>query len=149
MLIYTIIYCSAFPVDSLANPCYGYAHLSDASRSARSTLRYYKNDNDITHGWYRFTGDAGDMMAQHEVRWDTSTYRCGSLAHGWLNGKLPNPSEGKVYRTVCFTHNGNSCWWSTKIKVKNCGNFFVYLLHGFSHFWYGGYLRYCGVGETG
>ena len=145
-MLYIVI---PFLVDSLANPCYGYSQLSDASRSVRSTPGYYTDDTGISQGWYRFTGDAGDRMAEHAVKWDTYTYRCGSLAHGWLNGNLPSTYQGKIYRTVCFTRHGNNCWWSTKIKVKNCGNFFVYLLHGFSHYWYGGYLRYCGVGKTG
>ena len=135
-------------VDSLANPCKGYKQLSNSSRSARNTPGSFTNDNNID-GWYRFTGDAGDEMAEFEVRWDNGIYRCGSRAHGWLDGNLHSPSEGKVYRTVCFTYNGNNCWRRTRIKVKNCGNFFVYLLHGLSYYRYGDYVRYCGVGETG
>ena len=136
------------PVDSVANPCQGYKTLSDSSRSARSLAGSTTNDNNI-YGWYRFMGDAGDKMAEYELNWNSGVYRCASLAHGWLNGKHPSPSERKVHRTVCFTYNGNNCWRKTKIKVRNCGNFYVYLLNGFSHDLYGTYFRYCGVKETG
>ena len=135
-------------VDSLANPCQGYKNLSDASRSARNTPKAFASDNSID-GWYRFTGDTGERMAEYEVRWDSGIFRCGSRAHGWLNGNLPTQPEGKVYRRACFTRNGMQCWRRTRIKVRNCGDFFVYLLHGFSHYRFGSYLRYCGVGETG
>ena len=132
----------------MVNPCQGYKTLTDASRSARYTVGSITNDNNI-YGWYRFMGNAGDKMADHELRWTYNVYRCASRAHGWLNGALPSQSEGKVWRTVCFTYNGNNCWRKTKIKVRNCGNFYVYLLNGFSHDLYGTYLRYCGVKETG
>ena len=135
-------------MDNLANPCQGYKTLSDASRSARSISLSTTNDNNI-YGWYRFTGDAGDKMAEYEVRWKNSVYRCASRAHGWLNGALPSQTEGKVFRTVCFTYNRSNCWKKTTIKLMNCGNFYVYLLDGFSHYRFGDYLRYCGVGETG
>ena len=135
-------------VDSLANPCKGYQQLSNASRSARNTPASFTNDNSLD-GWYRFTGVVGDRMAEYQVRWDNGIYRCGSRAHGWLNGNLPTASDGKVFRRACFAKNGRNCWRRTKVKVKNCGNFFVYLLHGFSHYRYGDYLRYCGVGKTG
>ena len=135
-------------MDSLANPCQGYIQLSDESRSARNTSGIMANDHNID-GWYRFTGGAGDRMAEYEVKWDNGIYRCGSQAHGWLNGNLPSPSEGKVAKEVCFAYGGNSCWRRTRIKVKNCGNFYVYLLQGFSYYKYDDHLRYCGVGETG
>ena len=136
------------PADLQSNPCAGYKILSDASRSARNTAWSVTNDNSI-YGWYRFTGDAGDRLAEHEVKWTSGVYRCASYAHGWLNGNHPSTSDGKVYRDVCFTYIGNKCWRWTRIKVRNCGSFYVYLLNGFSHDWYGSYLRYCGVGKTG
>ena len=94
-------------------------------------------------------GDAGDRLAEYELRWAYGVYRCSSRAHGWLNGDYPSPSDGKVYREVCFTYNGQKCWQRTKIKMKNCGSFSVYLLNGMSYYVHGDYLRYCGVGQTG
>ena len=135
-------------VDTLSNPCQGYKNLSDASRSARNTLGPITNDNSI-YGWYRFMGGAGDRLAEYELRWTNGTYRCASKAHGWLNGEYPSQSEGKVYREVCFTYSGTKCWQRTRIKIKNCGRFAVYLLNGMSYYKYADYLRYCGVGETG
>ena len=109
----------------------------------------FTNDNGI-NGWYRFTGSAGDRLAENEPKWASGVYRCASRAHGWLNGIHPNASEGKVYREVCFTHSGNKCWRKTRVKVKNCGgDFYVYLLHGFAHGLDGEYQRYCGVGVAG
>ena len=139
---------SCYIADTLANPCQSYKTLSDASRSARSTSGPTTDDNSI-NGWYRFMGDAGDRLAEYEVKWANGVYRCGSRAHGWMKGEYPSPSDNKVDREVCFTYNGKKCWQRTKIKVKNCGNFSVYLLNGMSYYKNGDYLRYCGVGETG
>ena len=94
-------------------------------------------------------GDAGDRLAEYEVKWTNGVYRCASRAHGWLNGIYPSASDGKVYREVCFTYSGKRCWQRTRIKMKNCGSFSVYLLNGMSYYAQSNYLRYCGVGETG
>ena len=135
-------------MDNLGNPCQGYKNLTDASRSARYIAGWITNDNNV-YGWYRFMGDAGDKLAEYELKWNNGIYRCTSRAHGWLNGDLPSQSEGKVLRTVCFTYNGNKCWRRTKTKIRNCGNFYVYLLDGLSHYRYSDNLRYCGINDTG
>ena len=94
-------------------------------------------------------GDAGDRLAEYELKWADGVHRCASKAHGWLNGEYPSPTDGKVEREVCFAYNGQKCWQRTKIKMKNCGSFSVYLLNGMSYYVHSNYLRYCGVGETG
>ena len=94
-------------------------------------------------------GDAGDRLAEYELKWADGVHRCASRAHGWLNGEYPSQSEGKVYREVCFTYNGTKCWQRTRIKIENCGNFSVYLFNGMSYYVDSDYLRYCSVGETG
>ena len=87
-------------------------------------------------------------MAEYEVKSANGVYRCASRAHGWLNGEYPSPSEGKVYREVCFAYGGNRCWLRNRIKVKNCGSFAVYLLNDMSYYKHGDFPRYCGVGKT-
>ena len=76
-------------------------------------------------GWYRFTYPAGEKLSENVVEYQ----RCGTQATGWMNGTHPvNPGE-QVTRTVCFNNgNGNTCRYSTEIKVHLCGSFYVYYL---------------------
>ena len=90
-----------------------------------------------TPAWYRFSGSAGDKMADSCVKQS----HCGTHAPGWLNGDLPLNAGQTVERTVCFHWSSSCCNWSVKIKVKKCsGNYFVYELQRppVCH------LRYCG-----
>eukprot|EP00112_Aurelia_sp_Birch-Aquarium-sp1_P009532 Seg2086.2 transcript_id=Seg2086.2/GoldUCD/mRNA.D3Y31 product="Pancreatic secretory granule membrane major glycoprotein GP2" protein_id=Seg2086.2/GoldUCD/D3Y31 len=127
---------------------HSFFNISDSSRSVLSTDGTYTHDQSI-NGWYRFSGNAGTQMIDYEPLWQSGVYRCKALALGWLSGKHPNESEGKVSRTVCFSYNGNKCWHPTTIKVKNCGNFYVYWLKGRYRLPESRYMRYCGAGDTG
>ena len=69
------------------------------------------------------------------------TYRCNTDATGWLNGGHPTVADGQVGRQVCFHYSGNCCLWSTNIKVRNCGSYYVYYLSGTPTC----ALRYCGT----
>ena len=77
---------------------------------------------DLSLGWYRFTGGAGDRLAES----CPPTRRCGTHAPGWLNGAHPTQAEGVVTREVCYHWSGSCCRWRNNIKVKNCGAFYVY-----------------------
>ena len=67
---------------------------------------------------------------------------CNTNAPGWMRGGEPKVSDLPVTRTVCFSWSTNCCYWSTSIKVRNCGSYLVYYLNSTSadgtH-----YLRYC------
>ena len=75
-------------------------------------------------GWYRFTGETGEQMPEKCV----PTGRCGTKSPGWLNGAHPSQQEGAVTREVCYHLEGNCCKWKNNIKVRNCGEFYVYEL---------------------
>ena len=70
-------------------------------------------------------------------------YRCGAYASGWLSGGHPTVADGEVSRKVCFHDYSKCCEYSTNIKVRNCGSYYVYYLNGTP----GGkcYIRYCGT----
>ena len=81
----------------------------------------------LSTDWYRFSGAAGNQMAESCV----DRYRCGTYYPGWLNGSHPTVNEGAVQRRVCFSYyvyGGDCCSLSTYIRVRNCGGFFVYQL---------------------
>ena len=69
-------------------------------------------------------------------------YRCDTYYPGWLNGSHPTVNEAVVQRRVCFGFHGHCCIYSTYIRVRNCGDFYVYQLKPLT-LWY---LRYCGNG---
>ena len=70
--------------------------------------------------------------------------RCGTFTPGWLNGSHPTVNEGVVQRRVCFGYHGHCCIYSTYIRVRNCGGFYVYQLKPLIIT--PCYLRYCGNG---
>lgn len=89
--------------------------------------------------WYRIMGKAGDQIPENCV----SINHCGTRAPGWLNGQHPTVEEGVVTREVCYNWNSNCCNWKNNIKIRNCGDFYVYQLQKPPTC----SLRYCGNGK--
>ena len=118
--------------------CLNYKLLKESNRAQGYSSKYRRAicDKSLTRGWYRFTGEAGDKMPNFCV----SKLRCGTHAPGWLNASHPSVADGIVNVTVCFHWGSNCCYWSTKIRVRNCGGYFVYELHRVPYC----SLRYCG-----
>ena len=111
----------------LADPCYNYDNLSDASRkSSHETPQSgpVYCDNLLHEGWYRFVGAAGTKMPTTRV----PAYRCGTDWSGWLDGAHPTVEDGEVYRKVCFSDRKTGCEKDNRISVKNCGSHFIYKL---------------------
>ena len=113
-----------------------YGSLNTADRMITYN-RYVGCDNGIGPGWFRFEGSAGTRIATS----CPPTDRCRTHAPGWLNGGHPTVADGQVSRRVCFHIIRNCCYWSRKIKVRNCGSYYVYYLSGTP----GCSLRYCGA----
>ena len=75
-------------------------------------------------GWYRFVSPAGTRIAEEAPGVDY----CGTGATGWMQGSHPTSLGETVTRTVCFQWASNTCHRSTEIKVRNCGQYFLYRL---------------------
>ena len=123
---------------SFVSECQNYGSLNSGSRR---TSYYWSNsycDSSLGPGWFRFQGSAGTRMATS----CPSYGRCGTYSSGWLRGGHPSVADGQVTRTVYF-NNGYCYSYSTSIKVRNCGSYYVYYLSGTP----GGRcnLRYCGT----
>jgi len=88
------------------------------------SLNGKKCDRNLTEGWYRFYGKAGNVMASSCVY----THRCNTDLTGWMQGSLPTVDEGAVLRKVCFNGFGMCCYRHIEINVRNCGPFYVYRL---------------------
>jgi len=136
--------------------CTNYAILSEADRAQGQKVindsNYRCDRDDLVPGWYRFQGAAGDQMADKCV----PTNYCGTHYPGWLSGRHPTVAEGVVTRKVCYDHwdyywyyywhyywhdwSSSCCLYSNNIRVRNCGDFFVYELQKqpYCNF------RYCG-----
>ena len=99
------------------------------------------DQKDLTKGWYRFNGEAGSAMPTKCV---PSNY-CGAHAPGWMQGAHPTKAEGAVTRKVCYHWTNNCCQWSNNIRVRNCGDFYVYELDKTPAC----SLRYCGNAPPG
>ena len=103
--------------------CQSYRTLSEANR-AQSYRGTGNCDNSLVKAWYRFTGSAGNKMADTLV----PVNHCGTSATGYLTGGHPTVAQGAVTRRVCFHWSNNNCRWPTDIQVRNCGAFYVYEL---------------------
>jgi cysteine-rich repeat protein len=86
--------------------------------------------------WYRLTGGAGSQMPTTPPE----IYACGTDSPGWLNGEHPQVLDGAVDRQVCFHGKGDTCFLDVTIKVRNCGEYYVYKLPDPPD----SCLRYCG-----
>ena len=125
---------------SFVSECQNYGTLNSASRRTTYRSYYYSNyycDSSLGPGWFRFQGSAGTRMAAS----CTSSDRCGTYFTGWLSGGHPTVADGQVTRTVCFSSGYRCCYYSTSIKVRNCGSYYVYYLSGTPTC----NLRYCGT----
>ena len=121
--------------------CSNYRFLNESNRAMKYSKRinpYLPVCDSQLSGWYRFSGAAGNQMADSCVK----MYHCATDAPGWLRASHPTVAEGSVQRTVCFTSNFSCCAYSSKISVRNCGGFYVYKLEKPPHC----FLRYCGNG---
>ena len=89
------------------------------------------------HGddWYRFLPPAGTRIAEEAP----GEKYCGTYATGWMQGSHPTSLGETVTRTVCFQWDSSTCQWSTEIKVRNCGQYFLYRLVDTP----GCYMGYC------
>ena len=104
-----------------------------------SDLTDIKCDDMSSIAWYRMMGRAGDQIPEKCVPMN----HCGTRAPGWLNGKHPTVKDGVVTRQVCYNWNDNCCNWKNDIKIRNCGDFYVYQLPKPPSC----SLRYCGNGR--
>ena len=86
----------------------------------------YSYTNPQWHGddWYRFLSPAGTRIAEEAP----GKYYCGTRYTGWMQGSHPTSLGETVTRTVCFQLFSNTCQYSSEIKVRNCGHFFLYRL---------------------
>lgn len=103
--------------------CQNYVILTAFNRSANNDKPGSLCDDNLSRGWYRFAGPAGNMMPTTCV----PVRHCGTHAPGWLSGSHPAVYEGTVRRDVCF-HWKSCCSWRNSVLVRNCGPFYVYYL---------------------
>ncbi len=122
--------------------CHNYTILSDPTRAVSYFDGTAQCDRYLPTNWYRFMGQAGDRMLDYCPSDSGRRLRCQTAAGGWLNGQHPRVQDGEVNRTVCYSYYRLCCTWSNSVKVKNCGNYYVYRLTGTPTC----YLRYCGNG---
>ena len=105
--------------------CSNYLILNTADRQVNYSATADKCDDTLDFNrWYRITGAAGTQLPEKQVPFR----RCGARYPGWMEGVHPTVEDGVVSRNVCFVLGSTKCRWRLKIKVKNCGEFFVYKL---------------------
>ena len=125
--------CCSF--SSFVSECQNHGSLNSGTRRTSYGYGNYC-DRGLGPGWFRFQGSAGTRM----VTSCSPIYSCGTSCPSWLSGGHPSVADGQVTRTVYF--NCGSCYsYSTSIKVKNCGSYYVYYLSGTPTC----DLRYCGT----
>ena len=127
------MFASVHPPPECKNPVV----ITDGSRSkhASGPLLCDRTDLPTVGKWHRFMGAAGNAMPTSCV----PKHRCGTHAPGWLKGDHPTKEQGVVSRQVCFHWWWSCCLWNVYIKVRNCGEYYVYQLPQTPVC----YLRYC------
>ena len=115
----------------VADPCYDYKNLSDASRKSSYKDNKHRCDKKLPEGWYRFVGAAGTKMPTTRV----PAFSCGTVFSGWLMREDAPPS-----RKVCFSDKKSGCEDTVSISKKECGSYHIYKLYATTEC----PRRYCG-----
>merc|ERR1719273_2622852 len=121
----------------LPEECLDYFELSDRKRSHTWNTQYRQGWCDSQknpkrksiewkgNNWYRIVGEAGTQIAENHVGME----HCGTFYSGWLNGTHPENRLELVRKShVCFSHPTNNCYMKTRIRIRNCVNYYVYFL---------------------
>jgi len=117
---------------NVQDSCRKYKILSDDSRFHGFKSTNEERCDSHLNGWYRFMYNAGNRLLDSCPALSNGTlFQCGAELQGWLNGIHPEENEREINRTVCFSRSGNcTCIYEKTIKVRNCGQYYVYLLNG-------------------
>ncbi|XP_033744105.1 serine-rich adhesin for platelets-like [Pecten maximus] len=111
-------------------PCLSYENFTaDSTRSPSHIEPVQDNkicDAVLSTKWYRLVGDAGsDLTNDSSVLVSNG---CGTSYQRWMNGSVPDVSEGIVNREICMRSVFAVCHSSFTVQVKNCCSFRVYHL---------------------
>ena len=89
-------------------------------------------------GWYRVVGPAGTKLAGTPTK---DLYYCGTAGSRHVEGSLPTKLGETVSSKACFSRNRNDCEKPQDVKIRNCGQYFLYYLPETPACWQG----YCTV----
>ncbi|XP_032880858.1 uncharacterized protein LOC116975639 [Amblyraja radiata] len=133
MRVVLLILASLIADSTASDPCVTHTVLDQPWRNSgchrtRCSSRWM-DDGNLTEGWYRFSSYDNVKILEHAVPFS----RCSGWSPGWLSGSHPRVRDGEVTRTVCFNWvrdnpNKHNCLTHQEIKIKNCGDYFVYRL---------------------
>eukprot|EP00058_Branchiostoma_floridae_P018182 XP_002603671.1 hypothetical protein BRAFLDRAFT_98619 [Branchiostoma floridae] len=111
----------------LLDPCLSHTTVDEPRRSVNYPLSPGETglcDSDLRRGWYKFDSLAGGQMPTSCV----PRYSCGTPGPVWMNGTHPDEPGVVADATACAHVGRNCCQFPSAMRVKNCGDFFVYYL---------------------
>ncbi|KAL3846771.1 hypothetical protein ACJMK2_017730 [Sinanodonta woodiana] len=126
----------------IGESCYvNYTTLSMLEERATNHSAYntgsWVSDYNLVGGWY----NVGRRNMPTDPSKLTFKNSCGTLVPIWMNGTIPQISEGKVARTTCVFTPVSNCLYQPEIEVINCGTHMLYNLFAFG-IWKFAYILY-------
>lgn len=144
--------CKGIEIDHCQEPFH--AILNDPTRNFEKTtfagaitdnIASGKHSDWKGTGWYRIMSPAGTQLYSSKIDYGRS---CGSFKNGYYLGKYPQDKGSVVKGEVCFGFDNGSikddtCVQRTDIKIKNCGEFYIFFLKDVGCHQNPCYARYC------
>ena len=87
-------------------------------------------------GWYRVVGPAGTKLADTPLE----IYHCGTIGARYVQGSHPTKIGEIITTKACYKHD-RICERPQDVKIRNCGEYFLYYLPETQSCWQG----YCTV----
>ncbi|XP_062600782.1 uromodulin-like [Saccostrea cucullata] len=114
------------------SPCNDVSDICSSANSSTLPEDYSRSQNCIYNSTYKLSDqNLNQQWYKSNISMPTrcpGLLECGAVYPLWLNGTIPEESDGAVNRTVCRRGRTHCCEKTYDIRIQNCSSFIAYCL---------------------